>query len=164
MKIVNTILIYPVLVSIKKNVHQYEGRNSRLDTLQASILLEKIKLTPSHNNYRRKISNFYDNELIFIPEIKLTETDPGSSRHLYVIRTKNRDKLLKFMLKNNIKCQMHYPYSLNKTGALKGKFKKSKLPISEKWSNECLSLPLYPHMKFKDAEFVVKTIKKYFKY
>tara|TARA_B100000700_G_scaffold133280_1_gene148832 strand:+ start:399 stop:1526 length:1128 start_codon:yes stop_codon:yes gene_type:complete len=164
LKLYKKLLVLRNLGSVKKNVHQYEGLNSRLDTLQASILLEKIKLTTFHNNYRRKISEFYDNELIFIPEIKLTETDPGSARHLYIIRTKNRNKLLKFMLKNNIKCQLHYPYSLNKTGALKGKFKKSKLPISEKWSKECLSLPLYPHMKFKDAEKVVKTIKKYFKY
>ncbi len=163
-KIYKKLLILRNLGSIKKNVHQFEGLNSRLDTIQASVLLEKIKITPFHNNYRRKISEFYDNELILIPEIKVTDTDPGSSRHLYVVRTKNRDKLLKFMLKNNIKCQLHYPYSLNKTGALKDKFKKTKLPISEKWSKECLSLPLYPHMKFKDAEKVVKTIKKYFKY
>ena len=152
------------LGSIKKNVHQYEGLNSRLDTLQASILLEKIKLTPEHNNYRRKISDYYDRELTFISEIQLTDTDPGSSRHLYIIRTKKRDKLLKFMLKNNIKCQLHYPYSLNKTGALKGKFKKTKLPISEKWAKECLSLPVYPYMRMSDAEKVVKNIKKYFKY
>ena len=164
LKIYKRLLILRNLGSIKKNVHQYEGLNSRLDTLQASILLEKIKLTPFHNNYRRKISEFYDNELFLISEIKLTQTDPGSSRHLYIIRTKNRDKLLKFMLKNKIKCQLHYPYSLNKTGALKGKFKKTKLPISEKWSKECLSLPIYHHMKFKDAKKVVKTIKKYFKY
>ena len=102
--------------TVKKNVHQYEGLNSRLDTLQASVLLEKIKYTPLHNNYRRKISDFYDEELQFIDEIKLTNTDPGSSRHLYVIRTKYRDKLLKFLIKNNINSQIHYPYSLNRAG------------------------------------------------
>jgi len=152
------------LGSVKKNVHQYEGLNSRLDTLQASILLEKIKYTPSHNNYRRKISDFYDEELAFLNEIKLTNTDPGSSRHLYVIRSKHRDKLLKFMIKNNISCQLHYPYSLNRVGGLKNKFKNTKLPVSEKWAKECLSLPIYPYMKLKDAEKVVKTIKRFFNY
>ncbi len=152
------------LGSVKKNVHQYEGLNSRLDTLQASILLEKIKYTPSHNNYRRRISDFYDEELTFLNEIQLTSTDPGSSRHLYVIRSKYRNKLLKFMIKNNISCQLHYPYSLNRVGALKNKFKSTKLPVSEKWAKECLSLPIYPYMKLKDAEKVVKTIKRFFNY
>lgn len=150
------------LGSVKKNVHQYEGLNSRLDTLQASVLLEKIKYTPLHNNYRRKVSDFYDEEFAFLDEIKLTDTDPGSSRHLYVIRTKYRDKLLKFLIKNNINCQIHYPYSLNRAGGLKNKVKNTKLPVSERWSKQCLSLPLYPYMKFKDAERVVKTIKRFF--
>ena len=152
------------LGSVKKNVHQYEGLNSRLDTLQASVLLEKIKYTPLHNNYRRKISDFYDEELAFLDEIKLTNTDPGSSRHLYVIRTKYRDKLLKFLIKNNINSQIHYPYSLNRAGGLKNKVRSTKLPVSEKWVKQCLSLPLHPYMKFKDAERVVKTIKRFFNY
>ncbi len=152
------------LGSVKKNVHQYEGLNSRLDTLQASVLLEKIKYTPLHNNYRRKISDFYDEELAFLDEIKLTNTDPGSSRHLYVIRTKYRDKLLKFLIKNNINSQIHYPYSLNRAGGLKNKVRSTKLPVSEKWAKQCLSLPLYPYMKFKDAKRVIKTIKRFFNY
>ena len=61
--------------SVKKNVHQYEGLNSRLDTLQASVLLEKIKYTPLHNEYRRKISEFYDQELAFVDAIEITDTD-----------------------------------------------------------------------------------------
>ena len=131
--------------------------------MQASVLLKKIKYTPLHNDYRRKISEFYDQELVFLDDIKLTTTDPGSSRHLYVIRTKNRDKLLKFMKKNNINCQLHYPYSLNKTAALKNKVKNAKLPVSEKWAKECISLPLYPYMKISDAKEVVLKIRKFFK-
>ena len=117
------------LGSIRKNSHEYEGLNSRLDTIQASVLLEKLKYTPFLNNRRRKISEYYDGELSFIHQIEITRTDPGSSRHLYVIRTKNRDKLAKYLKKNNIPVQFHYPYSLNKSRALNGKFKKVKLVI-----------------------------------
>lgn len=152
------------LGTIKKNVHEYEGLNSRLDTIQASILFEKVNHTKKHNDYRRKISKYYDDELQFISEVKTTETKPGSSRHLYVIRVKNRDRLLKYLQKNGISSQLHYPYSLNRAGALRGSVKKESLPISEKWSKECLSLPVYPYMKLSDAEKVVKTIKKYFNY
>ena len=151
------------LGTIKKNIHQYEGLNSRLDTIQASILLEKIKYTPQHNEHRRKISEFYDQELIFLNDVTLTVTDPGSSRHLYVIRVKKRDKLVKYLIKNNISVQFHYPYSLNKTGALKKKIKKVKLINSEKWANECLSLPLFPQMSLNDAKRVVFFIKKFYK-
>ena len=87
------ILILRNLGSIKKNNHEYEGLNSRLDTIQASVLLQKLKYTPILNNNRRKISAYYDNELAFFDDIKLTSTDPGSSRHLYVIRVKNSYKL-----------------------------------------------------------------------
>tara|TARA_B100001123_G_scaffold116444_1_gene135614 strand:+ start:10 stop:1137 length:1128 start_codon:yes stop_codon:yes gene_type:complete len=152
------------LGSIKKNLHQYEGLNSRLDTIQASILLQKLKYTPLLNNYRRKISAFYDEELSYIDKIKLTNTDPGSSRHLYVIRVKDRDKLAKYLRKNKIPVQFHYPYSLNKTGALSKKIKKKRLVNSEKWAMECISLPLNPNMSIKDAKRTVNLIKKYYRY
>tara|TARA_B100000029_G_scaffold390221_1_gene386946 strand:- start:316 stop:1440 length:1125 start_codon:yes stop_codon:yes gene_type:complete len=150
------------LGSVKKNIHQYEGLNSRLDTLQASILLEKIKYTSKHNQYRRKISEFYDQELSFVDSIQLTDTDPGSSRHLYAIRVKDRNKLAKYLIKNKIPIQFHYPYSLNKVGALRKKIKKIKLLNSEKWARECLSLPLYPYMPLNEAKRVVNFIKKFY--
>ena len=150
------------LGATKKNVHEYEGLNSRLDTIQASVLLEKIKYTNDHNDYRRKISSFYDEELSLINEVKLTQSKPGSSRHLYVIRVKNRNKLANYLIKNKIPVQYHYPYSLNKTGALRKKIKKVKLINSEKWAKECLSLPLYPYMPLNEAKRVVNFIKKFY--
>ena len=158
------ILILRNLGSVKKNLHQYEGLNSRLDTLQASVLLQKVKYTPIHNNLRRKISAFYDKKLSFIDSIKLTKTDGGSSRHLYVIRVKNREKLAKYLIKNKIPVQFHYPYSLNKTAALRKKIKKVKLYNSEKWARECISLPLYPYMAINEANLVISFIKKFFGY
>ena len=160
--IYNKLKILRNLGAIKKNVHEYEGINSRLDTIQASILLEKIKYTNDHNDYRRKISSFYDEELSLLDEVKLTQSKPGSSRHLYVIRVKNRNKLAKYLIKNKIPVQYHYPYSLNKAGALRKKIKKVKLINSEKWAKECLSLPLYPYMPLNEAKRVVNFIKKFY--
>ena len=158
------LLVLRNLGSIKKNNHQYEGLNSRLDTIQASVLLEKLKYTPLLNNYRRKISTYYDEELAYIDDIKITSTDPGSSRHLYVIRVKDRDKLVKYLKKNKILVQFHYPYSLNKTGALSKKIKKVRLNNSEKWAKECVSLPLHPNMSINEAKRTVNFIKKYYRY
>ena len=158
------LLVLRNLGSIKKNHHQHEGLNSRLDTIQASVLLQKLKYTPLLNNYRRKISTYYDEELAYIDNIKLTSTDPGSSRHLYVIRVKDRDKLAKYLKKNKIPVQFHYPYSLNKTGALSKKIKKVRLSNSEKWAKECISLPLHPNMSINEAKRTVNFIKKYYRY
>ena len=160
--IYNKLKILRNLGAIKKNVHEYEGLNSRLDTIQASILLEKIKYTNDHNDYRRKISSFYDEELSLLDEVKLTQSKPGSSRHLYEIRVKNRNNLAKYLIKNKIPVQYHYPYSLNKAGALRKKIKKVKLINSEKWAKECLSLPLYPYMPLNEAKRVVNFIKKFY--
>ena len=163
-KLYKILLILRNLGSVKKNNHKYEGLNSRLDTIQASVLLEKLKYTPGLNNYRRKISNYYDQKLALMNKVKLTVTNPGSSRHLYVIRVKNRDKLAKYLIKNNIPVQFHYPYSLNRVGALRSNITKVKLTNSEKWAKECISLPLHPKMTINDAKRVLYFIKKYFNY
>ena len=163
-KLYNKLLALRNLGSVKKNKHQLEGLNSRLDTIQASVLLEKLKYTPKLNNNRRKISDYYDQELLFFEDVKLTHTDPGSSRHLYVIRVKKRDQLSKYLIKNNIPVQFHYPYSLNKVEALRKNIKVAKLTNSEKWAKECISLPLHPSMKLNEAKKVISYIKKYFRY
>ncbi len=163
-KLYKKLLVLRNLGSVKKNLHQYEGLNSRLDTIQASVLLQKLKYIPLLNNRRRKISAYYDDELGYIDNIKLTNTDPGSSRHLYVIRVKDRDKLAKYLRKKRIPIQYHYPYSLNMAGALRKKIKKVRLPNSEKWAKECISLPLHPNMSIKEASRTVNLIKKYYRY
>ena len=151
------------LGAIKKNRFTLIGKNSRLDTIQSIVLKNKIKNVFKWNDVRRKISNIYDKNLEDINEVKLTKTFPGSSRHLYVIRVKNRKKLVKYLTKKKIPAQFHYPYSLNKTGALKNKIKNIKLPISEQWAKECISLPLHPKLKISDADHIANQIRIFFK-
>ena len=99
-----------------------------------------------------------------INEIKLTKTNKGSTRHLYVIRPKKRDKLIKYLSSEGIYCQMHYPYSLNKLPAFKKKINRVKLRNSELWANECVSLPMHPKITKSEVDTTVKKIKKFFKY
>jgi dTDP-4-amino-4,6-dideoxygalactose transaminase len=137
--------------------------NSRLDTIQATILNQKMKSILAVNENRRKIAKIYDNKLEKVKKIKITKTNPGSSRHLYVIRIKNRNQLTKYLLKKKIHTQIHYPYSLNNLKPFKKFAKKNKhLKNSEKWSKECLSLPIHSKMKLEDINHVVKNIKAFF--
>ena len=96
-------------------------------------------------------------------DIKLTITDPGSSRHLYVIRTKKRDKMIKYLASKKIFCQIHYPYSLNKLKPFRKLVNRnSSLKNSEKWSNECLSLPIHSKMRLHEVKRVVAEVKRFF--
>jgi len=152
------------LGSVQKYKHFVIGMNSRLDTVQAVVLNQKLKSIFKLNNIRRKLGLRYDKLLNSVKEVRITKTNKGSSRHLYVIRTKKRDNLIKYLLKKKISCQIHYPYSLNKLEAFKNKIKKISLQNSELWVAECLSLPMHPNMTFHEVDKVVKEIKNYFKY
>ena len=164
-KIYKKLLSLRYLGSIKKHVHNLLGMNSRLDTIQAAVLNRKLKLILKMNDNRRKIAKIYDDRLKKIKHIEITKTNPGSARHLYVIRTKLRDALIKHLLKKKISCQIHYPYSLNKLKPFKKLAKKNNnLKNSERWSKECVSLPIHSKLHADQAHRIVNEIKNYFKY
>jgi dTDP-4-amino-4,6-dideoxygalactose transaminase len=144
--------------SIKKNIHVMIGKNSRLDTLQASILNYKIKFLEKENDERRNIANIYKNKLIDHKKITLTKTNPGSSYHLFVIRIKNRLKFIKHLTKNKIQYGIHYPYTLNNVGGINYDFE---LKNSKLWSKQCISIPMYPSLKRKEIDYIVDIIRKY---
>ena len=150
------------LGAIKRNRFTLIGKNSRLDTIQSIVLMNKIRNVLKWNDARREISNIYDKNLKDIKEIKLTKTSPGSSRHLYVIRTQKRPKLIKYLMKKKILCQTHYSYSLNQLKPFKKFISSQKLVNSEMWSKECLSLPLYPEMKKSQIYKIIYEVKKFF--
>ena len=162
-KIYKKLLSLRNLGSIKKHNHTILGMNSRLDTIQAVILNRKLKSVLKVNEDRRKIAKIYDEKLKNIKQIKITKTNPGSSRHLYVIRTKYRDKLVRYLFNRRISCQIHYPYSLNKLKPFKKLVKRNNnLKNSEKWSNECLSLPIHSKMRLREVNRVVVEVKRFF--
>ena len=163
-KIYKKLLSLRNLGSVKKHKHDILGMNSRLDTIQAAVLNIKLKSVLKANENRRNIAKIYDEKLNTIKQIKITKTNPGSSRHLYVIRTKYRDKLVKYLLNKKISSQIHYPYSLNRLKPfIKYANKNRNLKNSEKWSKECLSLPIYSGLKSSKINLVVKEIKNFFK-
>ena len=160
----NKLLALRNLGSVKKNKHFYIGSNSRLDTIQSVVLNIKLKTVLTLNKKRRKVAYYYDKLLKHVKEIKLTKTDNGSSRHLYVIRTKKRDKLIHYLSKKKISCQMHYPYSLNNLRAFKKKINNVSLTNSEKWAKECVSLPMHPNLSKNEIFRVIDGIKTFFGY
>ncbi len=139
------------------------GTNSRLDNIQAgfgNIMLKKIS---SWNNKQLKIANKYSKNLskkIKIPVYDLKISNP--TFHQYIVRTKLRDKLKAFLHQNKIETAIHYPIPIHKQIAFKKKFGNIKLPQTEKFCKEILSLPINPFMKNNQINFVISKVNEFF--
>jgi dTDP-4-amino-4,6-dideoxygalactose transaminase len=149
---------------VKKYKHELIGYNMRMDTIQASILLEKLKHLHKWNLQRIKIANFYNEEFKMIKDLNINHNVAKPHvYHLYVILTNYRKKLQTFLKKNNIETIIHYPKPINKHLAFKNKdFFKKDFDVSNKITKNCLSIPIYPEMKLNDQKKVVSKIKYFF--
>ena len=145
-----------------KYVNNIKGLNSRLDEIQAAILNIKLKHLKNENTKRQEIANYYieniKNNLIVLP--KKPNKVYEHVWHLFVIRTKNRNKLQKYLLENNIETLIHYPIPPHKQTAYK-ELNHLSYPITEQIHKEVLSLPIGSHLTKMEIQKIIKTINKY---
>ncbi len=134
----------------KRYYSEVMGINSRLDTIQAAILRVKLKRLDKWNKKRRQAAHTYTHlfKKASIPVTPPKEYEYRKSiYHLYVIRTRKRDKLQEFLKEKGIISLIHYPLPLHLQKTFRYlNYKKGSLPVSEKISDEVLSLPLYPEL------------------
>ena len=148
----------------EKYKHDYVGGNYRMDELQAAILNVKLKYLEDWIRARRKVASMY-RELINIKNVEHPEEAVYARHayHLYVIRTKKREQLSKFLKSKNIYTGVHYPIPLHLQPALKFLgHKRGDFKITEECANTVLSLPSYPELRKDEIEFVSTTINKFF--
>jgi dTDP-4-amino-4,6-dideoxygalactose transaminase len=142
--------------------HEIEGLNSRLDTLQAAILRVKLRHVDRWNQRRQERASLYDALLKDATGVVCPTVREGCSHvyHLYVIRTKERDRLRKHLEDRGILTGIHYPIPLHlqpaygHLGIGEGSY-----PITELAAKEIISLPMYPELSREDVEIVVREIK-----
>lgn len=155
-KLANAIRALGNYGSHKKYENLYKGINSRLDEMQAAMLRVKLRYLNEEIQKRKEIANYYleniTNENIVLPTVT---TD--SVWHLFVIRTKKREELQKYLLDNCIQTLIHYPLPPHKQEAYK-EWAHESFPISEQIHNEVLSLPISPIMSKEDAYNIVSII------
>lgn len=136
------------------------GANSRLDELQAGLLRVKLNHLKELNIERNKIANRYARELS-TKYLKLPQIRPGadSTWHQYVIHTEYRDELMEYLKDFGIGTIIHYPIPPHLSDAYRylGK-KKGDFPITEKFANEVLSLPMYNGMSEEEQSYVIEKI------
>ena len=132
-----------------KHEHSIIGRNSRLDSLQASILNAKLVYLDGWNFKRNQVAEFYNTRLRINTEIILPQLLLNTKHvyHLFVIRSRRRDDLIKLLDEKKISWAVHYPKPLPFLDAYK--YKKhlpSEFPVSSQMAKEILSLPIYPEL------------------
>jgi dTDP-4-amino-4,6-dideoxygalactose transaminase len=146
-----------------KYISSIEGRNSRLDEIQASILRIKLKNLDQDNLKRIKIAEFYNKNLDknkyslpFVPK------NNYHVFHLYVIKTNNRNKLLKYLKLNGVFAGIHYPKPIHLQKAYYKKIKtSSNLKNTEFVCNKILSLPIYPELTMREQRKIVSLLNKF---
>ncbi|MGE0770174.1 MAG: DegT/DnrJ/EryC1/StrS family aminotransferase [Cyclobacteriaceae bacterium] len=148
--------------ALKKHEHLVEGINSRLDTLQASILLAKLPHLKEWTVRRIKNAALYNELLSNVPGIILPKTRERSIHtfHLYVIRCQNRDVLQRKLLDCGIQTAIHYPRALPNLPAYRYLgHKPTDFAVASNYQNEILSLPMYPELSEEQIGYVCRCIK-----
>ena len=150
---------------LTKYDHLFEGRNSRLDGIQASILETKLKYIDRWNDIRIKIAHRYLERLKDVKDIKLPKIRFNSKYvfHLFVIKTEKRDQLKTYLSENNVETGIHYPIALPDLKAYKNLNYPPYTLNAQNNSSYLLSLPIGDHMKIEDADFVINKIKSFYK-
>lgn len=153
--------------SNKKYVSDFKGLNSRLDEIQAAILRVKLKRLDTDNQRRQEIAQYYceniSNQNIAFPcyanyfKLETINFKLNNVWHLFVIRHPRRDELQKYFADNGIQTLIHYPIPPHRQLAYR-ELNNVDYPITEKISEEVLSLPISPVMKMEDAKKVVDLI------
>ena len=140
------------------------GYNYRLTDFQSALGISQLKRASSGLQKRKKIAEYYFNNLKDKYFIKgQSGVIEGHAYHLYVIEVENRLGLYDFLRTKNIYTQIHYipchlmPY-YRKLGWSENDF-----PFAENYYKQCLSLPIFPELSFKNQQFIISKINEFYK-
>ena len=150
--------------SEKKYYNEEKGINSRLDELQAALLLVKLKQLTEWTKERVAIAKMYDEGLSGIQGLHLPVVADKCTHvyHIYNIRTSRRNELQEFMNSKGIGTIIHYPVPPHLQNAYKDLgLKKGDFPIAELIAETCLSIPLYPGLQDSEINYIIDTIRNF---
>jgi len=153
---------------MKERYHYSDiGVNSRLDTIQAAILLVKLKHLDNFNSARRRVADFYDSSFAKCKEIIIPERSGNSSHifHQYTIRIMNgkRDELRKYLETVKIPSMIYYPGPLHTQEAYRNLgYGENDFPVTSGLCREVLSLPMCPDLEQDQQDYIVSNVLKFF--
>lgn len=139
--------------------HDFIGVNSRLDEIQAAILLRKLRYLDKWTERRRKLAKLYSN--LIDNDFVITPTEREHSKHvyhLYVINYSERTKLQEYLTTRKIQTLVHYPIPIHMQ---KPYIATIELPVTEKICNAILSLPMHQWLLEDEVETISECINDY---
>jgi dTDP-4-amino-4,6-dideoxygalactose transaminase len=144
-------------------MHDGIGYNSRLDALQAAVLLCKLPHLEKWTLARRRAAAKYDELLAPLP-IKCPGTAPRAEPvyHLYVVQVNDRDACHAYLRDNGVMAQIHYPNLIHLQACYRELgYKKGDFPVSENACERIVSLPIYPEITDEQIHSVVETLARF---
>tara|TARA_B110000211_G_C14082499_1_gene555232 strand:- start:974 stop:2107 length:1134 start_codon:yes stop_codon:yes gene_type:complete len=147
--------------SHEKYKNQFKGLNSRLDEIQAAMLRVKLRYLDNEISKRQNVARTYlegiDNPFIHLPFIKDRNAHVW---HLFVIKTANRERLIKHLALNEVQSMIHYPIPPHRQKAYI-ELKSKSFPISETIHKEALSLPVSPVLTVNEINEIIRVVNDY---
>jgi dTDP-4-amino-4,6-dideoxygalactose transaminase len=150
--------------ALRKDDHQTEGFNSRMDTLQAAVLLAKLPHLEKWNLGRRTNAMLYRSELENIKGIKIPIESANTvhTYHIYAIQAQQRDRLKEFLATKGIETMIHYPKALTNLPFYKNKIGSAAFPVSDRLEKTMLSLPIYPELTEAEILYICNSISEFY--
>ena len=146
-----------------KYYHEIVGVNSRLDSIQAAVLSEKLKKLDEYESSRNHAADFYDKELSDVPFLEIPYRYERSSHvfHQYTLKVKEgRDELGVYLKEKGIPTMVYYPLPIPEQNAYKH-FESSDYEVSRALSREVISLPIHTHITADQMSYICTAIKNF---
>ncbi len=150
----------------KQYHHDEVGTNSRLDTLQAAVLLAKLPHLDRWSARRREHAVYYSQAFAELSQVQPPAVDPANEHifHQYTIRAERRDDLQAHLKKEGIGHAVYYPIPLHRQPCFSDLgYKEGSLPHAERASREVLSLPIYPELTTSQLDRVIDVIRGFYR-
>ena len=135
------------------------GYNSRLDSLQAAILLVKLKWLDEWNEKRRQNARFYESRLKNVVSLPVEQPHECGVFHTYVVQAEKRSELQDYLQSKGIGTRVHYPIPLHlQPAARELGYQKGDFPVCEEQSKRILSLPVHQGINEEHVHYVADNI------
>jgi len=136
----------------------------RFNEIQAAIGIRQLEKLPKWNEARRNVARLYNQALGEVVTTPIEEKWAKHVYHLYVIRTKKRDKLSEYLKQRGVSTLVHYPVPIHRQPAITGVLgAQPKLKVTDTICEEVLSLPTYPSLTKPEVEYVSERISDFLK-
>lgn len=137
------------------------GMNGRLDTLQAAILLEKLKIFPDELKARQLVAERYNALLSDVAEVPFVSNAAQSAWAQYTLKVENRDAVRAACEEDGVPTQVYYPVPLNSQTAYKHfPTGPGGVPVSDELAQKVMSLPMHPYLDEATQDRVVASVRK----